>query len=218
MAAMNKRILPLCLLALLAAAPLAAPPAHAATATPAVMTPADRFDVNRIADYLNDLKNVSADFLQIDDAGGMMRGTIAIARPGKMRVNYDPPNQDFIIADGSSVHIWDDALQAQTNVDQKSSLAHFILRDPVKMDGDVTVTKLQRFPAKLEITLVATKDPAAGSLTLVFEDKPLRLRQWKVTDPQGRTTGVNLQNVSTTAAFPDSYFVFTPPNFGKRTR
>lgn len=213
---MKKHALPLCLLAFLIAAPVASAPAAAATATPAALVPADRFDIGRIADYLNGLKNVSADFLQIDDAGGMMRGTIAISRPGKMRVTYDPPNKDFIIADGSSVHIWDDALQAQTNIDQKSSLAHFILRDPVRMEGDVTVTKFQRFPAKMEVTLVATKDPGAGSLTLVFEDKPLQLRQWKVVDPQGHTTGVNLQNVSTGAAFPANYFNFVPPNFGKR--
>lgn len=181
------------------------------------LTARDKKDLERIETYLNAMKNVSADFLQIDDAGGIMRGQIAIARPGKMRVTYDPPSKDFIIADGSSVHIWDEDLKAQTNVEQGSSLAEFILRDPVKLDGDVSVTKVQRFPAKIEVTLIQAKDPAQGSLILVFEDKPLRLRQWKVVDPQGRTTGINLENMSEKASFPSNYFVFTPPNFGKRS-
>lgn len=183
---------------------------------PASLSALDRADLARIETYLNGLKNISADFLQVDDAGGMMRGEIAISRPGKMRVDYDPPNKDFIIADGSFVHIWDDQLKSQTNVEQGSSLAEFILRDPVKLRGDVTVTKFRRFPAKFEVTLVQTNDPGAGSLTLVFEDRPLKLRQWKVTDAQGRTTGVDLENMSEGMTFPPMTFIFVPPNFGKR--
>jgi outer membrane lipoprotein-sorting protein len=205
-------------LLLLAALMLAfsAGPARAAPApVRAALTQQDKSDLARIEDYLNRLKNISADFLQVDDAGGMMHGQLAISRPGKMRVDYDPPSKDFIIADGSTVHIWDSQLKAQTNIDQDSSLAQFILRDPVNLDGDVTVTKIQRFPAKIEVTLIENKDPGQGTLTLVFEDKPLKLRQWKVIDGQGRLTGVNLENMSEGAIFGESMFVFTSPNFGK---
>ncbi len=193
--------------------------AYAAPAKAAVkahtLTAQDKQDLARIETYLNNLKTVSADFLQIDDAGGMMRGQIAISRPGKMRVTYDPPSKDFIIADGSMVHIWDSEMETQTNVPQDSSLAEFILRDPVRLSGDVTVTKIERFPAKIEVSLVENKDPGQGSLTLVFEDKPLKLRQWKVADAQGRTTGVNLENMSEGAIFPSRTFVFIPPSFEK---
>jgi len=175
----------------------------------------DKTDIARIEAYLNQLKNISADFLQVDDQGGMMRGQIAIQRPGKMRVTYDPPSHDFIIADGSNVHIWNDDLKSQTNVDQQSSLAEFVLRDPVKLDGGVTITSFKRFPAKLEMALVQTDDPAAGELTLVFEDKPLLLRQWRVRDPQGHTTGVNLENERTDVSFDQHIFAFTPPSFGR---
>jgi outer membrane lipoprotein-sorting protein len=151
----------------------------------------------------------------MDEQGGAMSGTIEIQRPGKMRVTYAPPSKDFIIADGDWVHIWNEDLKAQTNVEQGSSLAEFILRDPIKLDGDVTVTSIKHFPAKIEITLVETKDPAAGSLTLVFEDHPLLLRQWKVLDAQGHLTGVNLENEHEDVSFPESAFIFVPPNFGK---
>lgn len=185
---------------------------------PATLTEQDRTDVLRMESYLNNLKNMSADFLQIDDNGGIMRGAISIQRPGKMRVNYDPPSKDFIIADGNNVHIWNDDLKEQTNVEEGSSLAEFILRDPVKLSGDVTITQFQRFPAKLEMTLVQTNDPGAGQLTLVFEDRPLKLRQWKVLDPQGHTTGVNLENVREDVTFPAKLFYFVPPNFGSNPK
>lgn len=176
----------------------------------------DKKDVARIEEYLNGLKNISANFLQLDDAGGIMRGQIEISRPGKLRVTYDPPNKDFIIATGHSVHIWDDDLKAQTNLDQEASLAAFILQDPIKLDaGDVNVIKIERFPAKIEVSVVQKNDPAAGSLILVFEDKPLKLRQWKIVDAQGRTTGINLENMSEPPSFPRSTFVFIPPSFVK---
>ena len=179
------------------------------------LSPQDQRDVNRIETYLNNLKSISADFMQVDDQGGIMHGNIAIQRPGKMRVNYTDPNKDFIVADGHMVHIWNDDLKSQTNVDEDSSLADFILRDPIKLNGDIVVTRFQRYPAKLEVTLVEAKDPASGRLTLIFEDYPLLLRQWKVVDAQGRTTGVNLENEQSDVALPKNLFTFTPPNFGQ---
>jgi outer membrane lipoprotein-sorting protein len=191
--------------------------AYAADA-PAHLSAKDKADVARIEAYLNHLKYISADFLQIDDAGGTLTGKIAIARPGKMRVTYNPPSKDFIVADGDTVHIWNADLQSQTNVDEGSSLAEFILRDPIHLSGDVEVTRLMRFPAKLEMTIVQKNDPAAGQLTLIFEDRPLQLRQWRVLDPQGVTTGVSLQNIREDVTFPASLFTFVPPNFGERDK
>ncbi|MFY9287096.1 MAG: outer-membrane lipoprotein carrier protein LolA [Alphaproteobacteria bacterium] len=192
--------------------------AESSKVKPLSFTKQEEADLERIESYLNNLKSISADFLQVDDYGGMLRGTIAMQRPGKMRVNYAPPSKDFIIADGDFVHIWNDELKEQTNVPQGSSLAEFILRDPVKLSGDVVITKFKRFPAKLEVSLKETEDPAAGELTLVFEDQPLKLRQWKVLDPQGHTTGVNLENVREGIAFPKETFRFIAPNFGKNNK
>ena len=183
--------------------------------TPARLSPQDRADTIRMEAYLNGLKNISANFMQIDDAGGIMRGHIDIARPGKMRVSYDPPSKDFIIADGESVHIWNNDLQEQTNIDQGSSLAEFILRDPIKLEGEIMITRFKRFPSKMELTLAESNDPSAGQLTLVFEDNPLKLRQWKVTDPQGHTTGVNLENLEYDVTFSPRIFQYHPPNFGQ---
>jgi|GEM_PF-412591 outer membrane lipoprotein-sorting protein len=195
--------------------PLAPGANNATPAAPAKLSADDLNDVARIEAYLNELKSISADFLQIDDQGNIMRGSIEIQRPGKMRVNYAPPSHDFIVADGDMVHMWDGSLKSQTNVPQSSSLADFILRDPIKLGGDVTITKFERFPSKLELTLMQTKDPGLGQLTLVFEDHPLLLRQWRVVDAQGRTTGVNLENEHMDVKFDRSIFNFLPPDFGK---
>ena len=50
------------------------------------------------------------------------------------------------------------------------------------LSGAVTVTAIQRLPGQLQVTLVRTDSPGDGSLTLIFADQPLTLRQWTVVD------------------------------------
>lgn len=196
---------------------LAAPQAWGAApeVVPATLTEKEQKEIARIESYLNELKSVSAGFIQVSDSSEIRHGTIAIQRPGKMRVVYDYPSKDFIVADGSMVHIWDAEMEQQTNFPVGSGIAEFILRDPIKLSGDVTITKFVRLPAKMELSLVSTKDPSEGELTLIFEDIPLQLRQWRVVDAQGRMTGVSLENAREGVTFAKNTFDFVPPTFGK---
>jgi outer membrane lipoprotein-sorting protein len=128
-----------------------------------------------------------------------------------MRVAYNPPDKDFIVADGSMMHIWDDETREESSISLGSTLADFILRDPIRLSGDVTVTNLARSPAKLEVTLRSTEDSGEGQISLVFEDRPLKLRQWRVIDAQGSTTSVSLENAREGVSFPEDTFNFVPP-------
>lgn len=184
-------------------------------AIPASLTSVQQADLRRIETYLNQFRSLSASFMQVEESGYVRNGWLGIKRPGKMRVNYDLPDKDFIVIDGSSISIWDDALKSQTNLPVDGSVAHLILRENIAFKGDVTVTKFERQPHKIEVTLVATKTPEDGQLTLIFEDNPLVLRQWRVVDPQGNTTGVSLQNLQEDVSFPAGTFNFRPPTFGK---
>lgn len=207
-------LLSLCL-GLAAAAPAKAEPS---APKPAKLSEREQADVRRIENYLNELKSVSASFLQISDSGALRHGAIAIQRPGKMRVTYDAPDKDFIVADGSFLHIWDDEMQQTTTLPVGEGIAEFILREKVSLSDGVVITRYARYPAKIEVSLVSQKNPAEGELTLVLEDKPLKLRQWKVLDTQGRTTGVSLENAREGVSFPDGTFSFIPPNIGKTGR
>jgi len=206
-----------CLLALLLLLPLALPAlAEPAPAAPAKLSAREEKDVARIEKYLNELKSVSASFLQVSDSGALRHGTIAIQRPGKMRVVYDAPDRDFIVADGSFVNIWDNEMQQQSTIPLGSGIADFILREQLSFSDDVIITRFAYYPAKMELSLVSKEDPSEGELTLIFEDKPLKLRQWRVIDAQGRTTGVNLENAREGVDFPNGTFSFIPPNIGNQ--
>ena len=83
-----------------------------------------------------------------------------------------------------------------------------LLADHVSLSGDVTVTGIQRQPGQIQVTLVRTHSPGDGSLTLVFADNPLALRQWTVVDAQRQETRVTLYNVELGVRLDPALFEF----------
>jgi len=75
----------------------------------------------------------------------------------------------------------------------------------------VAITRLTEPPGVAEITLVSKKDPAVGSLTLVFTTQPFALAQWRVNDAQGLTTSVTLQDIELGVALSRDLFETPQP-------
>jgi outer membrane lipoprotein-sorting protein len=187
------------------AAPLASPP----------LSEQDKADIDRVETYLGGITTLKATFLQGNPDGSVSGGTMLIQRPGKMRIDYSAPLTDFMVADGTMLNYWDGEMKAPSSVPLGSTLADFILRDKIRLADDVTVTGVGRTSGMLEISLVQTKEPAGGQLTLVFTDRPLDLRQWRIVDAGGQITRVSLMDKQTGVTFDRDLFRFTPPSFGK---
>lgn len=188
----------------------------ALAADAAQLTPEDQGDIKRVEDLLGGIRTLRSQFLQSNPDGSLARGTFYLQRPGKMRIEYDPPNRNYIVSDGWFVYFWDDELQQQSNAPLGSTIADLILRDNLRLSGDLNVMDVRRGPGSLEVEVAEAKDPGKGRLTLVFEDSPLRLRKWRVLDAQGMTTEVALMNPQIGLPLDRSLFVFHNPNFGKR--
>jgi outer membrane lipoprotein-sorting protein len=161
--------------------------------------------------YLNALTTLRADFIQISSAAPPSRGVFSLSRPGRMRIDYQEPSQDFIVADGAFIYFWDAAISEQQNAPIGGTLADFLLRDKIVLSGDVKVTDVRAEGGLLEITVIQAKDPGLGSLTLIFERQPFALRQWRVFDAQGQTTEVTLQNARFGIALDPQQFYFRNP-------
>ena len=163
---------------------------------PAALTQEDTLELQRIAAYLNGIRTMTARFRQIAGNGTVSEGKLWVARPGRMRFEYDPPNPIRLLADSTYVYYWDDELKQASKYELRSTPAWFLLRDPIAFGADVTVTSFQRVGgATIGVTVVENAQPDAGSLTLVLTENPLTLRQWIVVDQQGKTTTVTLSDL-----------------------
>jgi len=168
-------------------------------------------DLARIEKYMNNLRTMSAHFYQSTSDGGQAEGTLYLARPGRLRVEYDPPTPVLIVSDGNQIHYYDSELNQVSTVSLSSTPAAVLVRDKYDLSGDIRVTDYERGPGVIRVTLQDTKNPDAGKLTLIFQDDPLALRQWKVIDPQGIETVVALSDSRRDVALSPKLFDFTDP-------
>ncbi|UKJ73778.1 LolA family protein [Azospirillum brasilense] len=188
-------------------------PALAAPRAAALSTQ-DQALVAQAESYLNGIGTLQSKFVQVAPNGHQTAGTFYLARPGRMRLEYDPPVKDFVVADGAFIFYWDGEMRQQSSAPIGSTLADFILRKNIRLSGDVTVTGVFQAPGLVEISLTETKDPGKGTLTLVFEDRPFQLRKWRVLDAQGLTTEVALMNPREGMQFDSKLFYFIEPSKG----
>jgi outer membrane lipoprotein-sorting protein len=194
-----------------ALAPLAAMPAQAQTRY--ALTAQDAADLARIQTYLNGLKTLKAQFLQLAPNGATARGTAWLDRPGRMRFQYDPPSPLLLVAGHGLVVFHDSQLNQTSNIPLGQTPLGILLRDNVSFGGDITVSGIQRQPGMIQVTIYQTARPGDGTLTLNFADNPLALRQWTVVDAQHRETRVSLFDIALGGTFDQSLFTFVDPKF-----
>jgi outer membrane lipoprotein-sorting protein len=188
---------------------------EAAAVAPAPLTPQDQAQLQRIASYLNGIRSMTAHFQQVANNGGVSSGRLWVSRPGRMRFEYEHPATMALLADAGYVYQWDKELKQTAKVELRSTPAWFILRDPVNFGPEVVVTGFQQGGGTIRVTVVEAARPDLGSLTMVFTENPLSLRQWSIVDQQGRRTTVTLSNVQTGVALDPRLFqyqyLFSPP-------
>ena len=182
--------------------------AGASEAIAAKLSAENQVDLKRIETFLNGMKTARAGFLQVSSNGAVATGKLLLARPGKMRFEYDPPAPIMMIADGLFLIYIDKELEQVTHLWLSTTPIGFLVEEDIKLDGDVTVTKFEKGSNILRVTLARTKEPEQGSITMIFSDQPLALRKWVITDPQGIRTTVTLSNLESGIKIDPKLFVF----------
>ena len=200
--------------ALLGLAASLAPAGAWAAPRAAALDPKGREDVQRAQTYLNSIRTLRSRFEQVADDGGVANGTIYVQRPGHMRIVYDPPVPILIVATDGQIYYYDSKLQQVSRTYVNDTPAWFLLRDPISLTSDITVTAFKHAADALRLTLVETKNPDAGEVTIVLSDQPMQLRQWTVIDAQRKQVTVTLENPQYGVPLNANLFYWTDPRPG----
>ncbi len=187
-------------------------------ATPSVAQPqpARAAIVARVETYLNAMTTLEARFLQIAQGGGSALGTAMIWRPGRMRFDYDAPEPTLLVAADGQMMLLDRELKQPTIVPIGSTPLSVLLRNPIRLSGDVAVTQVEETGGFSRLTVQRIGSPAEGRITLVFATEPMELRQWLVVDAQARETRVTLSQIRTGVRFDPALFAMNDPRFLER--
>ncbi|MBV8889887.1 MAG: outer membrane lipoprotein carrier protein LolA [Alphaproteobacteria bacterium] len=182
----------------------------AALPPPAALSSEDTLVLQRVAAYLNGIRTMTAHFTQYA-SNGVSTGSLWVSRPGRMRFEYNPPNPILLIADTFYVYYYDKSLNQMQQVGLKSTPAWLLLRDPISFGTDVVVTHFERGNNLVRVTVVERADPDMGTLTMVFSESPVLLRQWIIVDQQGKTTTVSLSDEQFGMALDPKLFQYQNP-------
>jgi len=174
------------------------------SAAPAV---AEQLPLSAISDYLNGLQTGRAAFTQINDDGSLATGTLFIRRPGRMRFEYDPPEEAVVVAGGGTVVIFDPKsnTQAETYPLNRTPLS-IILERRVDLDRRNMVVGHDFDGTATVVTAQDPENPEYGYIELSFTADPVELRKWVITDGAGAQTTVILQDFATGLALSDALF------------
>ncbi len=160
----------------------------------AALSPDQSAAVRRAVRYLNGMTTLKARFIQVSSNGTYAEGQMIIQRPGRLRFDYDPPHPVLIIANGLSLLFYDRDLKQASFLPLWETPLWFLIRKEVTLSEDVVVTGVEQAFGTLRITLEDREMADAGSVTLVFSDRPLDLKKWEIVDAQGIMTQVSLVN------------------------
>lgn len=178
-----------------------APPARAATppGDSAASAPlSEEAALDRVNAYMNSFRTLIADFTQFGADGRKYEGKLYIQRPGRMRFEYRPPATIEVISDGTTVAVRDKKLATQDNYLIGQTPLKFLLKEQIDLRRDVKVIRVSSTADMIRVT-VEDRATLGGTsrITLHYDPKASRLRQWVIIDPQGYETSVQVANLDT---------------------
>ena len=157
--------------------------------------------LNQLENYLNQLNNISSQFIQSSTNGSEETGKILISKPGKLRIEYKKSKELLIVADGKWLHYFDIELNEIQSVIIEKSPAWILLKKNINLKNDFNISKLEKKSGKITLTLVDKNIENIEKVELIFSSNPIKLKKWVVTDSQEIETTIALLNIITKKKF-----------------
>ncbi|MHB2267717.1 outer-membrane lipoprotein carrier protein LolA [Aliihoeflea sp. PC F10.4] len=182
----------------------------AATAlSPAFVTPASAQaaagEAQQIADHFASVKTMMGDFVQFGPNGDQTGGKFYIERPGKVRFNYEQPSTFRVTSDGQSVVLENTRMNTADLYSLSSTPLKLLLDERIDLSGN----KVQSVEQESDATTIKLQDRSVfgnSTITMMFDPQNFELKQWTITDAQGRDTTVMIYNVQSGVTFDPSVF------------
>ena len=164
-------------------------PALALAATPALAQTA--IPLSELSRYFNSFQTAQGEFTQINPDGTLATGRIFIRRPGRVRFEYNPPEQSLVMAGGGQVAIFDGrSNQGPSQYPLRQTPLNLILEQTVDFENRSMVVAHISDDTTTTIVAQDPENPQYGSIRLVFSPNPTELRQWVIRDDTGEETTV----------------------------
>jgi outer membrane lipoprotein-sorting protein len=148
----------------------------------------------KIADHFSNVSTMTGEFVQFGPRGEQTGGKFFIQRPGKLRFNYEAPSGYRVISDGKSVVIDNAKLNTMDLYPLSKTPLKLLLDERIDLSGK----RVKAVREEDDLTTIQLADRQIfgnSTITMMFDPKSYDLRQWTITDAQGKDTTVMIFNV-----------------------
>ena len=162
-------------------------------------------NAQEIANHFSRVKSMTGEFVQFGPNGEQTGGKFFLERPGKIRFNYEKPSPVRVVADGKTVLINNRKLDTWQLYPLSKTPLKLLLDNRIDLKGK----KVQSVKQEADLTTVVMTDKSIfgrSKITMMFDPKTYDLRQWTITDKQGKDTTVMIFNVQEGVTFHKSVF------------
>jgi outer membrane lipoprotein-sorting protein len=161
---------------------------------------------------------MTADFTQTAANGQVVRGTMKLKRPGRIRFDYGSKTPYLVVADGRLLSFVDYQVSQVSQWPIRSTPLGVLLDPKADLGRIARVLPAEQSPLPGQLAVVAAdpRKPDLGRITFFLAPDGaapggLRLTGWRVLDAQNNLTTVELSNIRSNMPLPDSGFGFRDP-------
>ena len=165
----------------------------------------------KVENFFKNLRTLEADFIQVSPSGKTGEGKIFLDLPGKLRIEYNQPNNILITSKGFWIVIQNRELKSTNNIPLNQTPFSILLENKINFNNKDLIVELKKKLGIIEVKVKLAKNKQAGELILEFSEKPFILKKWIIRDIVGDETTVLIQNtkynqkLAFTLFFPDDF-------------
>ena len=169
------------------------------------------------------LTSLAADFTQTYSAPGQQSrretGRLVLKKPGKMRWDYDSPEQKLYVSDGKTIFEYVPAERTATRTkvreanDLRAPFMFLLGRGDLRRDFR-RIETVKEAPARagnLILRLAPKRESGFRELLLEVEPRSLRIDRLTFVDDDGGRSDFIFSNIKENVAVSDAQFTFRPP-------
>lgn len=172
---------------------------------------AERLSLPALSAYLETITSAQARFTQVNADGSRLTGTVYIKRPGRIRFEYDPPNDDtLVVASGGQIAVFDGRGSGKPEqFPLRRTPLNLILGRNIDLTRASMVTGHGEDKGRTVVQAQDPEHPEYGRIYLYFENDPIRLSEWLIVSESGEHTRTQLQPFTPRSDLSD--FLFSIP-------
>ena len=155
---------------------------------------AEKFSLIELSNYFNTFDTFQADFHQFSDDGSLASGIISIKKPGRLRIDYERPEDLLILASGGQLAIFDPKGDPEpTSFPLNVTPFSIVLKSQINLVGSSNILSHDYNQGETSLSLYDPKYPERGHIQLIFSGETPILDRWLIQDESGNITLMSIE-------------------------